>query len=417
MANYPQSFDLAAFRKLKSMKKMIRYCNFKLYKLGAGSSRCVYQIDPSTALKVAKNDSGIAQNDVENDSFLQKIGLFPEIYDADPNGRWLEVELAEKAKLRDFEEILGVRFEFVCAYIEYLNSIYSAYDNWTGWKTIDYEKKFNEISFSDDYDGSLWEKLETYLSNTTIEAIGDLERISSWGVITRNGKRELVIVDSGFNDDVAQKYYGGKKVKLVWECLNEEYDFGNILISAYEDFPEGDLLYEFKDDKENGIGQRKWSVIPAEQYENLLKRYMSAATPELARIPKNVVDRWFEDIILKNTIAIEYITAFAGHSQWFPVDEVNDCFGKDFHGYDDGSEFLDRIGFYDWCKLPDGSDAWTDFGLSPIYKIVQEYRPDMEGYEVLLLINRVLDVWHHRGDLSSAFIEGGKSTCDKISGK
>ena len=128
MVNYPSSFDLAAFRKLKSLQKMIHYCNLKLYKLGAGSSRCVYQIDPSTALKVAKNEKGVAQNDVENDSFLQGIGLFPEIYDADPNGRWLEVELAEKAKLRDFEDILGVRFEFVCAYIEYLSSIYSAYD-------------------------------------------------------------------------------------------------------------------------------------------------------------------------------------------------------------------------------------------------------------------------------------------------
>ena len=280
---------------------------------------------------------------------------------------------------------------------------------------MDYEQKFNEISLSDDYYGSIYEKLENYLSNFVIENVGDLKRIANWGVVNDNGERNLVIVDTGFNDEVAKTYYGGKKVKLIWESLNEEFDFGEFLVSAYEDYPEGDLLSEFMIDKKNGVTEKQWDVIPKDQYKNLLQRYMSAPTPEAARIPKNIVDRWFNDIIVHNTITIEYITAFAGHSQWFPVDEVNDYFEKDFSGYDDGSQFLERIGFYDWCVLPDGSQAWSDYGLSPLYKIIEEYRDDMEGWEILLLINRCLDVYHCRGDLASAFIEGGHRTCTEIS--
>ena len=418
MFNFPKEFSFETFKSLKSFKKRISYCNLKLYKLGAGSSRVVYMIDPSTAIKVAKNEKGVAQNDVENDGELQKIGLFPEIYDADDKGNWLIVQLADKAKLQDFDDILGVRFDFICAYIDYLRSLYTEYtDDWKGWKTLDYEQKFNEISLSDDYYGSIYEKLESYLSNFVIENVGDLKRIANWGVVNENGKRNLVIVDAGFNDEVAKTYYGGKKEKLIWESLNEEFDFGEFLISVYEDYPAGDLLSEFMIDKHNGVTEKQWDVIPKDQYKNLLQRYMDAPTPEAARIPKNIVDRWFNDIIVHNTITIEYITAFAGHSQWFPVDEVNDYFEKDFSGYEDCAEFLDRIGFYDWCVLPDGSDAWSDYGLGPLYNIIKEYRDDMEGWEILLLINRCLDVYHYRGDLASAFIEGGHRTCIEISSR
>jgi len=418
MFNFQKEFDFDIFKSLRSFKKRIDYCNMKLYKLGAGSSRAVYMIDPSTAIKVAKNEKGVAQNDVENDSELQKIGLFPEIYEADNDGNWLIVQLAEKAKLKDFEDILGVRFEFICAYIDYLRSLYTEYtDDWTGWKTLDYEQKFNEISFSDDYYGSIYEKLESYLSNFVIESVGDLKRIANWGVVNENGKRNLVIVDAGFNDDVAKTYYGGKRAKLIWESLNEEFDFGAFIVSAYEDYTIFDLFSEFEKDKKNGIEKRKWNVIPKEQYGNLLRRYMNAAEPEFARIPENIVDRWFRNIILTNTMTIEYITALAGHSGWFPVDDVNDYFQKDFSGYEDGCEFLDRIGFYDWCVLPDGSNAWSDYGLTPLYKIINEYDPRMEGWQILLLINRCLDVYHWRGDLASAFIEGGYKTCTEISSR
>lgn len=415
MFNFPKEFDFDTFNSLRSFKKRIDYCNLKLYKLGAGSSRAVYMIDPSTALKVAKNEKGIAQNDVEDDSELQKIGLFPEIYDSDPNGIWLIVRLAEKAKAQDFEDILGVRFDFICAYIDYLRSIYSTHNTWTGWNTLDYEKTFNEIRLSDDYYGSIYDELEEYLSNFTIENVGDLKRLSNWGVVEDNGTRRLVIVDAGFNDEVFKNHYSGKKFRRVLESLDNDYDFGDFIVSMYEEYSDYDLLSEFESDKANGIRQKHWDVIPKEQYKNLLLRYMNAPSPDAARIPKDIVDKWFRDIIVHNTIAIEYITAFAGHTQYFPIDTVEDYYDTNLDGVD-YYDFLDRKGFYDWCVLPDGSDAWSDFGLSPLYNIIKEYRANMEGWEILLLINRCLDVWHHRGDLASAFIEGGHRTCAEISG-
>jgi hypothetical protein len=39
----------------------------------------------------------------------------------------------------------------------------------------------------------------------------------------------------------------------------------------------------------------------------------------------------------------------------------------------------------------------------------------MSGEDILILINRCLDIGHQRGDLASAFIEGGSRTCSEIS--
>ncbi len=82
----------------------------------------------------------------------------------------------------------------------------------------------------------------------------------------------------------------------------------------------------------------------------------------------------------------------------------------------DATDFLDYLGFFEWCSLPDESDAYSDYGLAPLEKIISEYKEGMEASKVLVLINKALDVVHYRGDLSSMFIEGGKNALSRISG-
>jgi hypothetical protein len=196
--------------------------------------------------------------------------------------------------------------------------------------------------------------------------------------------------------------------------LNEEW---GPVQDTLEDYTCSDLLFEFLSDKENGIKQKQWNLIPSEQYHNLLRRYME--NPSMARIP-NIVKEWMDEIIIKNTLSINYITDLAGHSQSFPFDECEAVFDEEIVeklGYDFGNwcDYLDSLGFYEWCSLPDGSDGWSDYGLQPIYKILNEYNYDTSPEDTLILINRVLDVYHCRGDLASAFIEGGSNSCNYIS--
>ena len=224
-------------------------------------------------------------------------------------------------------------------------------------------------------------------------------------VVQIHGEPVYVCKDCG-------KYFGTMPFTLKESKLNESWED---LQDIYEDHGCYDLLSEFDYDIKHNIKQKKWNLIPAQQYHTLLQRFME--NPTMARIPYNVVHSWFFDIIVPNAIDIENITNLAGHSAYFPVDDVSDYFdAEEVVDYESGFEYLESLGFYDWCKLPDGSDGWSDYGLQPLFKNINSYTPNASAEDILILINRCLDVVHQRGDLSSAFIEGGKYSCDYISG-
>ena len=78
-------------------------------------------------------------------------------------------------------------------------------------------------------------------------------------------------------------------------------------------------------------------------------------------------------------------------------------------------DVLDDIGLYEWMVMPDGSDAWSDFGLEPLMEIINEYNSDLSPEKVIVIVNKALDVYHQRGDMASIFVEGGTKALNKIS--
>ena len=425
---YPASFNMEAFKEIPSYAGKIKYCKEKLGKqLGQGSSRMVFPIDDEKVLKLAMNEKGVAQNEAECDWFLQKIGLFAKVYDCDEDYKWIEMQVARKAMASDFKKFFGYPFKVICAYVDYVHDMYSRHRS---DRDTSYDNLFHQIEESEEYNNgdSIFYMLYEYLANYQLEATGDLQRLSSWGVVKEDGQESLVIIDYGLTDSVAQEYYGftlreSEIVEMVKQAVNrilkEGYDnwYDSPLGEAYENVFEEDILYEFLDDKKNGIKTKQWNLIPAEQYQNLLSRYMQYG--ENARIPDRIVDSWIK-LIANNLVTLEYMTSFAGHSQYFPIDAFKDVFGEEFDGpydYENLSEFLENIGYYDWAQLPDGSDAISDYGIKPIADILKEVSPNSTPEDKLIIVNRCLDVIHCRGDLASTFIQGGRATCSRISGQ
>lgn len=201
---YPVLFDINVFKSLKSFSKRIQYCEKFLQRIASGSARIVYKIDDEKVLKLAKNAKGIAQNEVEGgDYYLQKIGCFAKTFDVDENYLWVEMQLARKAKISDFKRITGFDFYTICAWCDYVSpNLYNHIDE--RMKQLFQSDEFQE--YIDDYDG-LFYQLNDYIGNYQLKHIGDLKRISSWGVIIEDGEEKLVLVDYGFNDDVAKRYY------------------------------------------------------------------------------------------------------------------------------------------------------------------------------------------------------------------
>ena len=186
----------------------------------------------------------------------------------------------------------------------------------------------------------------------------------------------------------------------------------------YSDYVKYSPEYVLRLFEENPEGYIKWSLIPAEQYENILKRYMD--DPISARVPDSIVSSWLS-MIFSNTCKMISITRLFGRAFDFPIDAVSSVF-PDFK-CDDGNEircamnFLDGLGFYRWTNPPECGRLWTDVGVVKLYEALKTYREDMTPEEKLLLINRVLDIAHWSETLARYFLEGGELTCEKISGQ
>lgn len=210
---YPASFNMEVFKSLPTFAARIRYCENRLERISAyGSSRVVYKIDDEKVLKLAKNNKGVAQNECEaSDYYKKSIECFAKIYDYDDNFLWVEMQLAKKVKPSDFNRIVGVSFKTVCDFILYC---YNSYCRNGKQRPISSESKkiFESEWFQEQLDNySLFSYLSEYLGNYQPEMIGDLMRLSSWGIVTEDGEEKLVIIDFGLDDDVWNNYYAKRR--------------------------------------------------------------------------------------------------------------------------------------------------------------------------------------------------------------
>ena len=116
------------------------------------------------------------------------------------------MQLARPARKSDFKRLTGFDFKVICDFIYYFKKRYSRQRH---FYSTEHDALFDSEEFQaqyDDYD-SIFCKLQDYMGNYQIEAVGDLQRISSWGVVSENGCEELVLIDYGLDDYVYMNYY------------------------------------------------------------------------------------------------------------------------------------------------------------------------------------------------------------------
>lgn len=199
---YPSSFNMDEFKQLNSFNKRIQYCNANLKRISSGSSRIVYMIDNEKVLKLAKNQKGLAQNEVEiqygNESYLENI--VAKLYDYDENNLWLEMQLAKKLTKSNFEKITGFKFD----------DFASAVHNY-GVDSGNAGRHASKFNIDQNVVDEMWENEFVYgifdfIGNYGVP-VGDLTRLSSYGVVSENGVDRVVIIDYGLTHDVYQSFY------------------------------------------------------------------------------------------------------------------------------------------------------------------------------------------------------------------
>ncbi len=192
-----EAFSLDTLSSLRTFLERVRYCDSHLQKLGAGSARIVYAYNENSVLKLAKNSSGISQNTAEDDYVKQKYSSVAKVKKSNNEGKWIIMELATRAKERDFLRLAGIPFSLYVEYMRFKDSESSGRKPRNTFSTEDF-RKLSSSRFIND--------LQNLIMDYDMP-IGDLLRVSSWGIVKRNGREKLVLVDYGFDREAYQERF------------------------------------------------------------------------------------------------------------------------------------------------------------------------------------------------------------------
>lgn len=198
---FKQIFEFKSFNKLNDFMRQ------HYEKLGAGSSRIVYNIEDKFVFKVAKNKKGEIQNEKEHELGTEPEnitgGILTKAYAISADQRILLSEYASKISESEFNQLTGITFE-TFGYLCHDRFVYP-YKR-PGMKTFEKENTQEEIE--EFTDSPFWYSLEMFISNydfTGENFMGDFTRITSWGL--RKPDNELVLIDYGVDLEILRKYY------------------------------------------------------------------------------------------------------------------------------------------------------------------------------------------------------------------
>jgi hypothetical protein len=215
-APLPPDWDPEQLNLRQTFKNRLKYALDRAKRLGGGSSRVAMTIDYEgrpTALKVAKNLKGLAQNEAEieilEDFYVGKLPIVIPMIDYDKANKrpvWLQTEIAKKVRGDTLQKMLHTPAMWLLTNQvrnltgkrgphdmddEKIKKYFfdTANDYWKpteeGWKI------FRQYS----------EELAELVMSSTLDS-GDLQNPANWGLY--NGRP--VVIDLGFTDEVAPLY-------------------------------------------------------------------------------------------------------------------------------------------------------------------------------------------------------------------
>jgi len=197
--DYPLSFNMEEFKSLTKYTQRVRYCDEHLKKISSGSARVVYLIDNEKVLKLAKNNKGLAQCGTEiewgGDSYYEDI--LANTIDSHPDNLWVEMELAKKVKKSDFKRIEGINFDSFGMYLKNFESV-----NKGGRNVYVISPEEDDFLANNDFT----EKICSFMLDSDSPP-GDLSRANSFGIVKRDGKDIIVIIDFGLTNSIYSEYY------------------------------------------------------------------------------------------------------------------------------------------------------------------------------------------------------------------
>lgn len=229
-----------------------------------------------------------------------------------------------------------------------------------------------------------------------------------------------------------------KLIKIIQEILTEVYSIDER--ETLQDLLLG-MPYEILNDVAN---QEKilFRLIPKNPYHTALREFIKYG--RFMRFPDKLIYKW-KSLLLENIAKLNTLTEIHGHSTNFPFDEFYDIFDSNEEtGESEGGEFSkwlktkyketgeeDYLKKYNWNtayefldeiynidditpQFSSGHHVLSDYATEPLLKLGLELEEKKTPEEIIVVINKILDVTHQRSDIAEIFIEGGTDSLEYI---
>lgn len=198
--------------------------------------------------------------------------------------------------------------------------------------------------------------------------------------------------------------------KHLREQLESEYDYLELIDSMRYS-----VFSSIKNKK-----KISFNLINPIQYKRALQEYMQYG--QFIRFPENKIFDW-KELVLNNIALLEVLTDIHGHSTHFPYNEFHDVFDDedipDKHTYDFSYIYdilYEKYNIDDYTpSFSNGQPVLSDYGLEPLQKLALQLIRQTKPEDIIITINKIMNVAHQRSDLSELFIEGGEKSHSMIS--
>lgn len=192
--------DLNQLSLAKTKKEKLLFLKSNLKYLGKGTSRIVFEFDNETVIKFALNEAGKVQNENEVSTSRNYNHITTKVYNIGPDFEWIQTEKARKAKTADFKKITGMQIG------SFLLLLSQVVDEITNYKKPHFAFPEDRIRYFNFKELQIVKDLEQLILDNDLIG-GDLTKINSWGVVNRDGKEHLVLIDFGANSQTYETYY------------------------------------------------------------------------------------------------------------------------------------------------------------------------------------------------------------------
>jgi len=192
------TFSLGILSSLPTYEERLAYCHAQGLKLlGEGTARTVFLLNSTMVLKLAVNEAGREQNEMEarvKDCTSIK-GVFAKIFKASPNYDWIVMERAKLlASDTAFKQQTGLDVGKLRAVLTYWYA-----ENMQSARHRQFEPPGYEQMLQNPF-----VKMLIQIMKECDMLPGDFAKVSSWG-ITKDGR--LVLIDYGLSKSIYMKHY------------------------------------------------------------------------------------------------------------------------------------------------------------------------------------------------------------------